>query len=267
VIQAASLGWPFDFFHINSVTPAANGMTVISARNTWAIYELNAVTGQIATVIGGKSSAVRLPGGAVPAFQHDAEARGQGVISVFDNGGVPRVHSQSRGLIVAINAAARSGEVVAEFIHPTPLLSGSQGSIQLLANGDDFIGWGAQPYFSEFSPTGTLLFDAHMPGSYGSYRAYRFPWTGAPAYPPSIATSTTTPGVAGAVWASWNGDTRTSAWRLTGGSNPRRLHVVAQAQRTGFETAIGLQRMPKYVAVQALSETGAVLRTSPVVRG
>ena len=43
-----------------------------------------------------------------------------------------------------------------------------------------FVGWGSEPYFSEYSAGGQLLFDAHMHGSYESYRAYRFPWIGAP---------------------------------------------------------------------------------------
>ena len=88
---------------------------------------------------------------------------------------MPRVHPQSRGLVVAIDpqtttATRRSPSTSTR----PPLSSGSQGNIQLLANGDVFIGWGSEPYFSEFSAGGQLLFDAHMRGSYQSYRAYRF---------------------------------------------------------------------------------------------
>ncbi len=52
-----------------------------------------------------------------------------------------------------------------------------------MAGGGVFVGWGSEPYFSEFSPSGQLLYDAHWHGSYQSYRAYRFPWTGTPAEP------------------------------------------------------------------------------------
>ena len=41
---------------------------------------------------------------------------------------------------------------------------------------DLFVGWGAVPYISEFSPSGQLLFNAQMPGTDISYRAYRLPW-------------------------------------------------------------------------------------------
>ena len=66
--------------------------------------------------------------------------------------------------------------LLGEFEHPKPLSSASQGNFQALPNGDWFAGWGAAPYFSEFSPSGQLLFDAHMHGTYQSYRGYRFPW-------------------------------------------------------------------------------------------
>ena len=39
--------WPFDYFHINSVDQQPGGTTLISARNTSALYELNTATGQV----------------------------------------------------------------------------------------------------------------------------------------------------------------------------------------------------------------------------
>ena len=261
-----SLHWPFDFFHINSVDETPEGATLVSARNTWALYEIETAGGRVRATIGGKQSTVALTPGAVTAFQHDAELRANGTISVFDNGGLPKVHAQSRALLVAVNPAARSGSVLAEFVHPTPLLAGSQGDVQLLANGDEFVGWGSAPYFSEFSATGRLLFDAHMHGTYGSYRAYRLPWTGAPAHGPAIAAVAARAGAAPTVYASWNGDTRTGSWRVLGGSS-RHLHAIATAPRSGFETAIALHAAATYVAVQALAPDGSVLATSAVVRG
>ena len=103
-----------------------------------------------------------------------------GNISVFDNGGVPKVHPQSRGLIESIDAKARTGTVVAPVRAPGAAEVGQPGQHAGPANGDVFIGWGAEPYFSEFSASGTLLFDAHFHGSYQAYRGYRFAWTGSP---------------------------------------------------------------------------------------
>ena len=39
-------------------------------------------------------------------------------------------------------------------------------------------GWGNLPYFSEFSPSGRLVFNAELPTGVNSYRAYRLPWPG-----------------------------------------------------------------------------------------
>ena len=264
-VRSASYEWPFDYFHINSVDVAGGGTTLISARNTWAVYQLSTLTGQISTRIGGKHSDVKLAGGAATAFQHDAELRADGTISVFDNGGVPRIHAHSRGLIVSLSPGG-SAAVVAEFTHPSPLLSGSQGNIQQLADGDEFIGWGSEPYFSEFSPSGQLLFDAHMHGSYQSYRAYRFPWTGAPTAPPAVAVAPAAARAATTVYASWNGDTRTATWRVLAGASPQALVAVGAAQRTGFETALPVPAGSSYVVVQALDAAGVVLGQSAVVK-
>jgi hypothetical protein len=264
-VSGATWTWPFDYFHINSVQ-TTGGVTLLSARNTWALYQLNAVTGQVATRIGGRHSDVRLPSGATTAFQHDAELRPDGTISIFDNGGTPKVHNQSRGLTISLNGASAS--VVSVFVHPTPLLSGSQGNFQLLGNGDEFIGWGSEPYFSEFSSSGQLLFDAHMHGSYQSYRGYRFPWTGAPAAAPNlVASPVAKPGAATTLFVSWNGDTRTATWRVFGGSSPHSLAVVSSAPRSGFETAIPLAAASPYMAVQALDASGTVIGTSAAVKG
>jgi hypothetical protein len=52
----------------------------------------------------------------------------------------------------------------------------SQGNAQTTADGDVFVGWGALPYFSEFSFSGRLLFNAQFPAGVNTYRAYLLPW-------------------------------------------------------------------------------------------
>jgi hypothetical protein len=258
--------WPFDYFHLNSLQQTPGGRMLLSARNTWAIYELDA-SGRVVVRIGGRRSDVALARGAGTAYQHDATLLPNGTISVFDNGAVPKVHAQSRGLVVSLAANGRSEAVVGEYEHPQPLLSGSQGNIQLLENGDEFLGWGSEPYFSEFNAQGQLLFDAHMHGSYESYRGYRFAWTGAPAGAPAVAAAPTSTSAPVTVYASWNGDTRTAAWRVLAGPSPAALAPVASAPRSGFETAIATPGPAPYVAVQALDGAGAVLGTSPAIAG
>ena len=261
----ASKEWPYDYFHINSVDQNANGTTLISARNTWAMYELNTTTGQLENEIGGRHSGVKLGEGMYTAYQHDATTLPNGEISVFDNGAVPKVHPQSRALVFSLSAQSNSATLVAQYEHNPGLSSASQGNIQLLENQNLFVGWGAEPYFSEYSASGGLLFDAHWHGSYQSYRAYRFPWTGSPTGAPSVAAAPAASGQM-TVYASWNGDTRATSWRLLAGASAHALAPVATAARSGFETAITAPAA-SYVAVQALDANGAVLGTSGTIRG
>src|SRR5581483_12323983 len=123
--RSSSTRWPFDYFHINSLQQTSRGSMLISARNTWTIYELGSRSGQVMRRIGGRRSTVKLPRGGAVAFQHDATLLPNGTISVFDNGADPRVHSQSRGLVLSIDPDER-GSVIGEFEHPRHLLSGSQ---------------------------------------------------------------------------------------------------------------------------------------------
>ncbi|HEX4627999.1 MAG TPA: arylsulfotransferase family protein, partial [Gemmatimonadales bacterium] len=261
-----STSWPFDFFHINSAVERPNGTTIVSARNTSAIYELNTASGRVLEEIGGRSSNVRLAPDAQTAYQHDARVLPNGTISVFDNGGVPMVHNQSRALIIEVNRRAGTGALVAQYEHPTPLSSGSQGNFQTLADGDAFVGWGSEPYFSEFSPGGQTLFDAHFRGPYQSYRGYRFAWQGAPADAPAIAAVRSASTGVVVAYASWNGDTRTARWRLLAGSAAGALAPVATSARSRFETAIVLPSPASYLAVEALDASGAVIGRSRTIR-
>jgi hypothetical protein len=258
--------WPYDYFHLNSINQRRDGSILISARNTSALYELSPSTGEVIAQIGGKHGSEKLGAGTSTAYQHDAEELPNGNFTIFDNGGVPKVHSQSRGLIVSVNPAKKTDTLVGQYVHPKHLLAGSQGNVQPLENGNMFIGWGAEPYFSEYSPTGALVFDAHLPHKTESYRAYRFPWTGTPTNGPAIAAA---PGANGTVtvYASWNGATTVASWRVLAGAAATQLAPAASAQKSGFETTISTPGKPAYVAVQALDGAGNVLGTSRTIKG
>ncbi|MGH2913211.1 MAG: arylsulfotransferase family protein, partial [Solirubrobacteraceae bacterium] len=257
---------PFDFFHLNSVQVRKDGSLLLSARDTSALYVLNPATGQITMQIGGKYGSVKRGKGTSTAFQHDAEELPDGNISVFDNGGSPRVHPQSRAIVVAVNPAAKTETLVREFPHNKPLSADSQGNVQALEGGDLFVGWGAQPYYSEYTPTGKLVFDARMAGKTQSYRGYRFQWTGTPAGSPAVAASAGAKGTT-TVYASWNGATTIATWRVLAGTSSAGLTPVTSAANTGFETAVSVTGSPAYMAVQALDAAGNVLGTSPTIKG
>lgn len=254
---------PWDWFHINAVSEHGERL-LVDSRNTWAAYDVDARTGQIAWRLGGKQSSFQMGPGASPAWQHDAREEPDGTISFFDNGGTPKVHSQSRVIVLALNLQTMTATLVSSFVHPKALLAASQGDFQPLTGGSWFVGWGQEPFFSEFSSTGQLLFDAHLPATYQSYTALKFPWNGDPADPLALALRA---GAHGGViaYVSWNGATAVTTWRLLAGSSPHALAPVASAPRAGFQTAIPSPRTARCFAAQALSASGAVLGASAVV--
>jgi hypothetical protein len=269
--SVSDLAFPFDYFHINSINLDQDGSLLISSRNTWTAYDLNPQTGQIDWQLGGKHSSFAMGPGTTTAWQHDPRELANGAFSIFDNGASPTVHSQSRAVVVALEPQAKTATLLSELTHTPPISTKSQGNVQALANGDWFVGWGEVPDFSELSPTGALLFDAHLPAGDQSYRDLRFAWTGVPATRPVLALVAAHGAAAahgaGTVYASWNGATLVASWRVLVGAGEHSLKTDTTAPRSDFETAI---RLPagtsgKYLTVQALGGTGQVLGTAATV--
>jgi hypothetical protein len=262
-VGRAEPAYPWDYFHINSINLDRDGSLMVSSRNTWTVYDLNATTGQIRWQLGGRHSSYAEPVASRTAWQHDAREIEGGLISVFDNGASPPVHKQSRGLVLKLETSAKTASVLLEFLHASPLLAESEGNLQLLEDGNWFVGWGQEPVLSEYSPQGTLLFEAHLPTYERSYRDLHFAWSGTPGRAPVFAFLAGSGG-AGTVYASWNGATAVAAWRLLAGPSSSALGAVAQVPRSGFETAIALPTgtAGPYLAVQALGSGGEVLGSS-----
>jgi hypothetical protein len=254
---------PWDFFHINSVSPDpwGDGNFIVSSRNTWAAYEISHGSGAVLWRLGGKRSSFRMGPGTGTAWQHDVRWQPDHTLTVFDNGAVPKAHAASRVIRERIDWPHRKVTLVGRIVRSPALLAGSQGNDQILPDGNSFVGWGEDPHFTEFSPSGQMLFDGYIPSPGQSYRAYRFPWSATPAAPPAIAVKSS--GASATVYASWNGATAVSAWRVLGGASPTTLRPITTASSSGFETTIALQRPDANFAVQALGGTGEVLGTSP----
>jgi hypothetical protein len=257
----SSRAW--DWFHINSIDPEPNGDVFISARNTWAGYQLAAGSGTILWTLGGLHSSFKMGAGTKTAWQHDGRILPNGDVTFFDDGdpGEP----QSRGVTIALDLATHTASLVSALTHPNPpLLAASQGDMQTLSDGNTLIGFGGVPEISEFSRSGALLFDAHLPYEMISYRAYRHSWSGAPLTPPALVASLNNVGETLAQM-SWNGATAVASWRVLAGKTSGDLSERATVATTGFETSTILPAGYHYVAVQALSASGAVLGTSHTV--
>lgn len=255
---------PWDWFHLNSISPGPDHDLLISSRNTSALYDVSLGSGRVLWRIGGKHPTFKMDGGAGMAYQHDARWQPDHTITVFDDGAVPKKHSQSRAIRLAIDWVHLTVHLVDRDVRTPPLLTGSQGNDQVLPNGDSFVGWGEVPYFTEFSPSGQVVFEGRMPYPAQSYRAYKFPWSATPSDPPAIAVK---PAGAGAdtVYASWNGATAVSQWRVLAGTNARSLSPIVIFAKSGFESATSVPSADKHFAVQALDAEGRLLGTSPTV--
>ncbi|HTU79094.1 MAG TPA: arylsulfotransferase family protein [Solirubrobacteraceae bacterium] len=250
----------WDFFHINSVDLDTDGNLLVSGRSTHTVYKI-ARDGTILWRLGGKRSDFAMGSGASFAWQHDARRQPDGTLTVFDNGATPAVEPLSRGLILEVDELAQTASLVHQYKH-ADVLSGSQGSVQLLPNGNVFVGWGETPRVSEFRRSGELVFDALLDERYECYRAFRLPWEGRPAQAPAIALARSAR-TGRMVYASWNGATNVHSWQLLAGARGRELRVVESARALGFETELALPpRAGPLVAVQALDAGGAPLGRS-----
>ena len=265
--QGYTAGEPFyDYFHLNSIQQLPSGNLLISARDTCALYEISRSTGKVIWTLGGKHSSFQMGPGTTFWWQHDARLHGS-TLSLFDDGALPQRESQSSAEFLRVDTATRKVSLIKRFTHTPPLLAGAGGSTELLPNGNVFVGWGTQPEFTEFSPSGRQIFNGTYPLRVGSYRAFRFPWVGRPDTRPALAVS---PGTHGRVkvYVSWNGATQVRSWRVLGGSSPHRLRPLGvTAPRSGFETTITVTSRQRYFAVQALGHGKKVLGTSAPSRG
>ena len=254
-------GTPFDPVHLNSVGFTSDGNLLFSGRNTWTLYKVNATSGEIVWRMGGRLNDFKMGDGAHFSWQHHARVHSNGRISLFDNEGVPAEAKQSRALVLNVNESALSAHVSQQFSHPgDPLLSGSQGSCQLLPGGGAVIGWGSEPYYTEFNADGEMILDGRLESG-TSYRAFSSGWTGTPLDVPAVVLEKDKKGQS-LVYVSWNGSTETVGWRLLTGTNPRYLKPGLIVARTDFETAIRVPPRSRHVAVAALDRHGKVLAQS-----
>ncbi len=250
---------PFDYFHINSVQDDGPDQVLVSARHTHAIYEIARQTGAVTWQLGGRRSSFTFGPGATFAWQHDARRQADGTITMFDNEAAP---TSSRGLRLSLDLATMTATVAAQYLPPTARDAATQGDVQVLPDGNVFVGWGQEPFYSEYTGGGWLLADETFTAG-TSYRVFRAPWTGRPTTPPDVAL--TRSGAGTTVYASWNGATQVASWRVLTGSDAASARPVATVLRTGFETAIPVPHPGAYLQVQALDGSGAVL--SSVVPG
>ena len=219
-------GFPWDAYHVNSIQLVGPETFLVSMRNTWAAYLVNARTGAIEWTLGGRRSDFTFGRGAAFQWQHDVRLQNSSTVTMFDDhccqltGGGSQVDATapSRGLVLKLDQGTRRATLLASYGTGQKVESAYMGDTQPLPNGNVFVGWGNQPYFSEYSRSGKLLFEGEFPGPDLTYRATVGQWVGLPLTKPAGAALRT--GATTTVYASWNGATQ--ADRLAGARSRQR---------------------------------------------
>jgi EmrB/QacA subfamily drug resistance transporter len=262
-------GFPWDAYHVNSISLPGDGTFVVSMRNTWAVYKVNATTGAIEWTLGGRHSSFKLASNADFEWQHDVVTYpGTPLVTMFDDhccqitGGGTYVSptAPSRALVLKLNLSNHTATFAGDYSHGNNFDADYMGSVEPLSNGNEFVGWGSAPWFTEYSSSGQMLLDARLPGSDITYRATVEPWVGLPLYPPAGAARTKSGRTT--VYASWNGATQVASWRLLGIGSAGTSTKLASAPKSGFETAIPAAQGYTRFEVQAVNSAGRVIGTS-----
>jgi hypothetical protein len=270
---------PYDFFHINSIEKDDSGNYLISARHTHGIYYINGTNGDIIWTMGGKDNQFedKSDGQATNfAWQHDARWRNTNLteMTLFDNGAADwvKTENETRGLWLSIDYDDMSVTLKQDYISPEGILSISQGSVQVLSNGNVFMGYGSNGAFIEYTNDGKAIWDVQFGiignSSVQSYRAYKQSWQGFPGWNPSISAAgngsdNTT------VYMSWNGATEIKQWAILASNSSSSLATADElwknVTKTGFETNVTVGANARYIRAAALNADGEVLGATGIV--
>ncbi|KAJ4158370.1 uncharacterized protein LMH87_008899 [Akanthomyces muscarius] len=273
----------FDYFHLNSVEKSDDGNYLVSSSHFCMLAMIDGRDGHVIWTLGGKNNDFKdLSGGNATnfAWQHDAQLSGASDIILFDNHVPSTEHCDSncasRGLRLRLDQEQKTVELVQEFYHPESVNSGHMGGVQLLKEGHTMVAWGDNPSFVEYNKAGQPVMDVQrgllgvgfQEGMY-AYRVSRHRWQGEPSWPPSVAVDAPSKSTSNAtVYVSWNGATDVAQWAILASDTAETVsnykNVIAQVNRTGFETQITLDSAltRRYIGAAAVSAGGDVMGAS-----
>ena len=258
-------GHILDPYHLNSISLDRDGNLLVSARNTSAVYKINRVTGKIMWTLGGKKSSFKMGSGTSFAYQHDAVMQPDGTLTLFDDGGgPPRVEKYSRGLRLLAEHEEDDRERGPVLPPPAADRVGVRGRPAGAVGRRHVrrLGPAAVLHRVQLQGPGHVRCPLHR--AVGQLPRVSLQLGGQPSRPPALAGAAGSDGTV-KLWASWNGATTVSSWRVLAGPSPTKLRDIGTARKTAFETTITAHNGNPYFAVQALGSKGQVLSTSNTV--
>lgn len=229
-----------DYVHGNAISSDLDGNIVICSRHLDEITKINRQTGAVMWRWGGKRNQFTFINDSRGfSHQHDIRIQPDGHFTLFDNGNGLQPE-YSRVLEYVLDQQQRTATLVWEYRNTPDTYGDSMGNAQRLSNGNMLIGWGSGlPTLTEVTPAGDKAFELTMALAHQSYRAYRFPWTGRPTWPPTLAATETAGRTR--LHVSWNGATEVASYRVFAGVSPNVVIApVGTAVKSGFETEIDI---------------------------
>jgi len=264
-----------DLIHGNAMDISSDGNLLLSSRNLSEITKINLQTGDIIWRLGGKANQFRFVNDNEGfAFQHDIRQLPDGDITIFDNQGTTENPAPSRAVEYKVDEKNMTATLVWSYTHEPPIFATYMGDVQRMANGNNFIAWGA-PYegpgyvigsMTEIDPNNNVILEITFDQPYVIYRAFRYQWQGSPDTLPDLAFNNDSSGLT--LGYSWNGATEVSSYQLYGGSTPQSLSLIDQKAKAGFETQTHLDAVPAgmcYFQVAAMDYNGKEMARSAVI--
>ncbi|KAK5631305.1 hypothetical protein RRF57_007019 [Xylaria bambusicola] len=292
----------YDYIHMNSADKASislflldttlinsyvlgktsEGDFLISARHTHSITLVDGKSGSIKWTLGGKRNDfldISPTGNATDfAWQHHARFTDASHtrLTMFDNHNITGVvgctANCSRGKQIELDYEHRTAELVSEFYHPQSLVSRFEGSYQTTRSGNVFLGWGANPTFTEHTPSGECVLDVQFniwrpeKGYPVNYRAFKMDWKAYPTWDPAIVVLGGETNGQFKIYVSWNGATEVARWQLiVGDSYDNVTDSVTVVLRAGFETEILLKPRQLFIRAAALDKDDSVLGMTAII--
>lgn len=256
---------------MNAIEKDVDGNYLVSARYLSTIFKINGQDGSVMWRMNGKNSDFKMEGfNTVFGFQHDVRIISQNasttVISLFNNAydGYHMVSPESSAMIMAVNNETMVTTLLKEFKMPFGGISvKSQGSVQVLDNSNVVVGWGYQPFISEYTADGNCVMNIQ----YGvnnsaamSYRVHKETWDGVPQSLPAIWTYSNTTTSPMSIFVSWNGHTAVTTWKFYGGKEKDDIRtVIGEAPKSGFETTFIAKKYYNWTYAEALDASGKSL--------
>ncbi|KAI9734620.1 MAG: hypothetical protein M1834_002221 [Cirrosporium novae-zelandiae] len=270
----------WDYIHMNSVDKNAKGDYLISGRHICAIYKISAKDGHIIWQLGGYGSSFKLDKFDF-CFQHDARLRYESedesiaIVSFLNNAAdkTDQTEKHSSALLVKLNMTSMVATLINEWDRPDHGITRKRGNVQFLDESNHtFVCWSENSYVSEYTPDGKMVLEARFNSDrFGTYRTYKFNFTGRPTEPPALKAYTygSHRDTKTVHYVSWNGATEVASWSFYGKQDHATSSpwtFIGSTNKTGFETRFIADGYMRYVMVEGVAKDGERLGNSTVER-